>query len=240
MVNKKNLRNIIVVFSIILIASIYWVMNSNSNNIEVETAGLISETATKEVSTSVPIETEETEATEEMVETEVIETATVEVQVTEDLFDPSLVYIPEILRIPSLGIEADIFSVELEKVVVGGINYYQWGTLDDDVAWHITSATLGLPGNTVFSGHHNAGAMVFKDLASLEIGTIIIIESQGVEFEYEIVESLILPEFTETVEVRLENAKRMEETDDERLTLITCWPADSNTHRVFVTAMPIE
>jgi sortase (surface protein transpeptidase) len=32
----------------------------------------------------------------------------------------------------------------------------------------------------------------------------------------------------------------MQSTDDERLTLVTCWPADSNTHRLIIVARAVE
>jgi sortase A len=38
--------------------------------------------------------------------------------------------------------------------------------------------------------------------------------------------------------VRLENAKWIGPFNEERLTLITCWPFNSNTHRLIVIAKP--
>jgi len=38
--------------------------------------------------------------------------------------------------------------------------------------------------------------------------------------------------------VRQENARWIAPTDDERLTLVTCWPYTNNTHRVVVVAKP--
>jgi sortase A len=49
---------------------------------------------------------------------------------------------------------------------------------------------------------------------------------------------MILPERDQPIEVRLANARYIQPTDDERLTLITCWPYESNTHRVVVIAFP--
>lgn len=37
----------------------------------------------------------------------------------------------------------------------------------------------------------------------------------------------------------LENAQFMAQTDDERLTLITCWPYETNTHRLILIARPV-
>jgi sortase A len=51
---------------------------------------------------------------------------------------------------------------------------------------------------------------------------------------------MILPERFESSEVRLQNARWIQHSEDERLTLISCWPYESNTHRVIVVAFPID
>jgi sortase A len=43
----------------------------------------------------------------------------------------------------------------------------------------------------------------------------------------------------EPVEARRQNARWMNPTEDERLTMITCWPYTSNTHRLIVVAKPV-
>ena len=49
---------------------------------------------------------------------------------------------------------------------------------------------------------------------------------------------MVLEEKFQPLEVRLENAQWIQESTDERLTLVTCWPNDDNTHRVIVVALP--
>ena len=49
---------------------------------------------------------------------------------------------------------------------------------------------------------------------------------------------MILPEAGATLEQRLENSRWIGQSDDTRLTLITCWPAESNTHRLVIVAVP--
>ena len=99
---------------------------------------------------------------------------------------------------------------------------------------------LGLPGNTVLNGHHNAYGKVFKDLVTLEIGDAINIFSGSQEFHYLVVAKMLLPERFAPLSKRLENARWIEPSTDERITLITCWPADSNTHRVVIVAIPVD
>ena len=51
---------------------------------------------------------------------------------------------------------------------------------------------------------------------------------------------MILEERDQSLDVRIENAQWIEQTDDERLTLVTCWPYTDNSHRLIVVAHPIE
>ncbi len=51
---------------------------------------------------------------------------------------------------------------------------------------------------------------------------------------------MILPERDQPLSVRLANAQWIEPSTDERLTLITCWPKDNNTHRLIIVAVPIQ
>ena len=49
---------------------------------------------------------------------------------------------------------------------------------------------------------------------------------------------LILPEKHASDKQRQENVKYIQETSDDRLTLVSCWPRDDNTHRIVVIARP--
>jgi sortase A len=40
--------------------------------------------------------------------------------------------------------------------------------------------------------------------------------------------------------VRLQNAQWIQPTTDERLTLVTCWPYNDNSHRLIIVARPID
>ncbi|MGL4648786.1 MAG: sortase domain-containing protein, partial [Caldilineaceae bacterium] len=59
-------------------------------------------------------------------------------------------------------------------------------------------------------------------------------------FEYVIDKVLIVPEKFATEEQKAKNFAYIESTDDERLTLVSCWPRDDNTHRIIVVAHPVE
>jgi sortase A len=50
---------------------------------------------------------------------------------------------------------------------------------------------------------------------------------------------MILPEKYEEMDIRMNNAQWILPSVDERLTLISCWPFESNTHRVIIVARPL-
>jgi len=49
----------------------------------------------------------------------------------------------------------------------------------------------------------------------------------------------VLPEEQATAQQQAELASYIVQTADNRLTLVSCWPPNSNTHRVFVVAHPL-
>lgn len=51
---------------------------------------------------------------------------------------------------------------------------------------------------------------------------------------------MIFPERDVPFETRLENARWILPSEDERITLITCWPYFSNTHRLIIVARPVD
>jgi sortase A len=125
------------------------------------------------------------------------------------------------------------------KVEIDGSEYIEWLAPDDFAAgWHTDSAPLGEIGNTVLNGHHNVHGKVFENLAYLQQGDIIKMYSGEQEFDYIVTNKMVLPERFATLEKRMENARWIMPSDDERLTLVTCWPKQTNTHRLVIVARP--
>jgi len=148
--------------------------------------------------------------------------------------------VPVRIMIPSIGLDAPIVIAEIEFEKIDGKEYLQWFVPDEYASgWHSTSAMLGEPGNTVLNGHHNASGEVFKSLVDVTEGDIIQINSEGSQFRYQITNKMILPEKYEQLDVRMNNAHWLLPSIDERLTLITCWPYDTNTHRLIIVARPL-
>jgi LPXTG-site transpeptidase (sortase) family protein len=150
-------------------------------------------------------------------------------------------WLPEYLTIPEIGLDVPIMATDSEEVEVQGEAYRQWLAPNSRVAgWQPSSASLGINGNTVLMGHHNVYGEVFRDLASLDIGDRIWVLSGERIYKYRVRLKMILPEKYESIDTRLENARWIQPTQDERLTLITCWPYETNTHRVILVAEPLR
>jgi LPXTG-site transpeptidase (sortase) family protein len=148
--------------------------------------------------------------------------------------------VPVRILIPSIDLDAPVIPSPVEFETVGGKEFMKWLVPNKyATGWHTTSAMLGEPGNTVINGHHNAYGEVFVSLINVAEGDIIWVESEHSRFRYQITNKLILPEKYEELDVRMNNAQWLLPSVDERLTLITCWPYESNTHRLIVVARPL-
>jgi sortase A len=153
---------------------------------------------------------------------------------------------PKQILIPALELDAPVESVAWEPVQIEGQWVSEWQTADNAVGHHWNSANPGEMGNVVLSGHHNTKGEVFRQLS--EIGqpgsridrgdTIVLVSEDDSRYEYVIVDWYrLLEEGIGSEEMRA-HAQYMAPSDDARLTLVTCWPYDSNSHRVVVVAQP--
>lgn len=147
--------------------------------------------------------------------------------------------IPDKIEIPAIGLTAPVIISDYNKTKIEGETFGQWvAPYEFAAGWHPDSALLGQTGNVVINGHHNEFGEVFGELVDLKIGDLIIVFYEGESFTYVVSNRLILPERFQEAAVRLENARWLAKTNDTRLTLVTCWPADSNTHRLIIVARP--
>lgn len=150
--------------------------------------------------------------------------------------------IPDRIVIPAIGLDAPVVVAEFNFTQIEGETFGQWLAPSEYAAgWHPNSALLGEPGNTVINGHHNEFGKVFEKIVDLKVGDEIDVYSKGRKFAYVVANPpMKLLELYQNVETRLNNARWLAHTDDERLTLVTCWPPLSNTYRVIVVARPME
>ena len=147
--------------------------------------------------------------------------------------------VPDRLIVEALGIDHPVVPVSSREIEFQGEAYQQWtAPRSGHLGWHYNSALVGAAGNTVINGHSSGYGETFRDLESLENGDLIQIQAGDVMFSYVVANVMVLKERWEPIEVRMENARWISSSRDERLTLVSCWPYNSNTHRVVVVALP--
>ncbi len=141
--------------------------------------------------------------------------------------------------IPRLGIDAKVLEMGWKPITEGGVRRAEWEVPENAVGHAINSANPGEVGNVVMTGHHNIRGEVFKGLWDAKEGDEIILYAQdGPSYRYVVThDALILPEKEASEEERRAHTRYMDQTPDSRLTLITCWPYWSNTHRVIVIGL---
>jgi sortase A len=145
------------------------------------------------------------------------------------------------LVIPDLYIDAPVRPVGTKYAEVGRDGYLQWNVPNDyAVGWHESSAVLGQPGNTILNGHNNVHGAIFRNLAGLDLGAEIVLYDAEDSHTYQVTQRELFEEDGQSLNVRLANARWMLPTSDERITIISCWPNATNTHRIVVIAHPVD
>jgi LPXTG-site transpeptidase (sortase) family protein len=143
------------------------------------------------------------------------------------------------LEIPKLGLSAPVVAVSQREVELNGVWVTQLYVPNAfAVGWSEVSAPVGTRGNTVLVGHNNVYGEVFKNLWDLQVGDEIILQGASGERVYHVSQISIFEEKNQSWDIRLANAGWVGTLPHEQLTLITCWPYFTNTHRVVVVALP--
>lgn len=143
--------------------------------------------------------------------------------------------------IPSIAVDSKVVEVGWDVVEQNGQRLAVWQVAEYAVGQHKGSANPGERGNVVLAGHVGGYGKVFRDLYYVKPGDEITIYSNGQQYLYVVQERLVLLEEGVSPEQRAANARYIEPTDHEVVTLITCWPPKGQnkfTERVVVRAVP--
>lgn len=152
----------------------------------------------------------------------------------------SLVY-PVRLAAAAIELDTTVKPLGWRQVIEDNTDVSIWEMVSKAAGWHLNSVVPGQVGNAVISGHNNVGSAVFRNLHRLRAGDELTVwNNNGEAFTYTVDTVNIVQEKYASATQRAANAQAISPTTDERLTLITCWPSYSNTHRVIVVAHPTE
>lgn len=139
--------------------------------------------------------------------------------------------------IPAINVNAPVVEMGWKTTVQDGQEVTDWDLPSDEVGHSINSVEAGEAGNVVLSAHNNIYTALFRKLYTLKPGQdVTLVNASGQKFSYEVSQSYIVKEAGATAAEQLVNAQVLLPTRDARLTLISCWPETSNTHRVIVIA----
>lgn len=149
--------------------------------------------------------------------------------------------LPSRLVIPDISVDTPV--VELgwtTKKTSSGAIFSEWDVAKYAAGWHKNSVVPGEQGNVVMSGHNNILGSVFRELDQLKPADLIEVYAGGNQYRYAVDEVLIVPEKFASATQRKANARYIQPYADDRLTLVSCWPRDDNTHRIVVIARPVK
>jgi sortase A len=146
---------------------------------------------------------------------------------------------PTRIQAPGIGLDVPVVQMGYKIVDVGGVQAMSWVVPNDAAGFHQGSALPGHAGNTVISGHSDAAARVFLKLVDLQVGDTVIVYVGGDAYPYRVTQRELLQEAGVSLEQRIQNAQWILPTDDERLTLVTCWPYTGASQRLVFVARPL-
>lgn len=152
---------------------------------------------------------------------------------------------PVRLQIPVLGLDVPVEPMGWKVIRDRNGVRSEWDVVDNAAGHHINSAYPGEAGNVVLSGHNNIGGAVFQSVCvigepgvAFDLGDeMILVDEAGRRFTYRVNGWRRMKEANASISKRQDNARYMQPTEYAQLTLVTCWPPWSNTHRVVVTGL---
>jgi LPXTG-site transpeptidase (sortase) family protein len=146
---------------------------------------------------------------------------------------------PTRLEIPKIKLDTPVVELGWHAATDrDGQIFSEWDVAEYAAGWHKNSARPGEPGNVVLSGHNNILGAVFRELDQLRAGDAVVLWAEERAFAYTIEQVVVVPETHASDEQRAENARWIAPFEDDRLTLVSCWPRNNNTHRIIVVARP--
>jgi len=145
---------------------------------------------------------------------------------------------PDRIRSEAIGLNVEVVPVGWKQVLRDGKTVSMWEVGSYCASWHKTSAMPGQVGNMVITGHNNIEGSVFRRVPDLRTGDAVVVEAGGRPYTYTVESMFVVREKGATPEQKAWNGQWIGGFPDERLTLVTCYPPDGNSHRMIVIAKP--
>lgn len=144
--------------------------------------------------------------------------------------------------IPAIKVDRKVVEMGWTVQVQDGQEVAVWNVDKYRVGHHKGTANPGQGGNIVLSGHSGGWQYPFNDIFYLKQGDLIQLTSNGQVYDYKVTDHILVDEVGQPLEKRLENAKYIEPTDEEMITMVACWPLkgpDKFKQRIIIRAKPV-
>jgi LPXTG-site transpeptidase (sortase) family protein len=113
-----------------------------------------------------------------------------------------------------------------------------WPNLRSGVGHDRDSASPGEAGNIILLGHNNTAGEVFRNLRNLTTGDVVQVYTADQRFSYLVKWMGTVRARAASVQDQRFHAFYLGPKTEETLTLVSCWPYSTYTHRVYVVAVP--
>jgi LPXTG-site transpeptidase (sortase) family protein len=144
------------------------------------------------------------------------------------------------IRIPAIAVDAPMVAVGWRVDRSSNpAGLAEWDSPGPAVGWVVSSALPGQNGNIILYGHNNMYGSVFRNLWKLGPGEAIVLQTGEHAWQYQVDRVVLLPFLQADEGQRLAYQAYLTDSALPRLTIISCWPPESNTHRVVVIAYPV-
>lgn len=144
------------------------------------------------------------------------------------------------LTIAVIGLNTAIVPVyPISQTSWTGEEQLIWDTAANAVGHYFNSGYPLQNTNIVLSGHNNIEGSVFRDLSTVSIGDEVIISTTERDFTYRVQEKVIIPYLGNETAAEVQLDDFTAPTPTEQVTMISCWPYASSTHRIVVIAVPV-
>jgi len=143
--------------------------------------------------------------------------------------------------IPSIDVDAKVVDVGWDIVNQDGVAVTVWQVAEYAVGHHLGSANPGDGDNIVLTGHVGGYGKIFRDLNRIQPDDDVILMSGDQQYRYVVRDQILIHEAGVSQRQRLANARFIQPTGEELLTLVTCWPEsgdDRYAYRLVVRAVP--
>ncbi|HEX6289207.1 MAG TPA: sortase [Herpetosiphonaceae bacterium] len=145
--------------------------------------------------------------------------------------------------IPAIKLDKKVIEVGwMIQQAADGQEIAVWDVDKYRVGHHKGSSNPGGGGNIVLAGHSGGYAYPFNEIYYLKPGDLIELYSSDQLYQYTVTDRILVDEVGQPLEKRLENARYIEPTDEEMITMVACWPLtgpDKFKQRIIIRSRPL-